>query len=476
MASTNDSRRFPAEFTWGVSTAAYQIEGAAGADGRGPSIWDVFCRTPGNVARGDHGDVACDHYHRFREDVALVRGLGVGAYRFSVAWPRIQADGRGPANPRGLAFYERLVDELLDAGIEPWPTLYHWDLPQALEDGGGWRTRDTARRFADYAALVHDALGDRVTWWSTLNEPYCVAFLGHATGEHAPGTREGHAALGVAHHLLVGHGLATQAMRAQSRGHEKFGISLNVSDVRPATADAADRDAADRLDLLQNRVFTDPLLGGTWPAGEREVWATITDFGFRQEGDLELVRQELDFLGLNVYYPAYAKFAPTADPDPLHRSAADIDAERVVPAELPRTSMGWPVEPAGLARLLHRLVADHPGLPPLYITENGASYRDVVDPTGAVHDPDRVAFIDSHLDVLSAVLADGIDVQGYFYWSLLDNFEWAMGYAKRFGLVYVDYDDDLRRIPKDSYRWYRDVIGGRRAVRPSGPAAGGLRT
>ncbi|WP_029180785.1 MULTISPECIES: GH1 family beta-glucosidase [Streptomyces] len=454
-------RRFPADFRWGVSTASYQIEGAVDEDGRGRSIWDVFSHTPGTIARGDNGDVACDHYHRFREDIALTRDLGVGAYRFSVAWPRIQPEGRGPVERRGIDFYQRLVDELLDEGVEPWPTLYHWDLPQALEERGGWRVRDTAERFAEYAALVHDALGDRVTWWTTLNEPYCVAFLGHATGEHAPGAREGHGALAAAHHLMVGHGLAVRAMRAQQRGEEKFGITLNLSDVTPASEDPADLSAAERLDLLQNRVFTDPLLGGTWPKGEPEVWSQISDFGFRDADDLALIRQPLDFLGVNVYAPAYAKYAPTADPDPAFRTAADIDVERVAPAELPRTAMGWPVEPAAMTRLLRRLDEDY-ALPPVYITENGAAYRDVVDATGSVPDPERIEFVDAHLGALQAAMAEGVDVRGYFCWSLLDNFEWAYGYAKRFGLVYVDYDD-LRRIPKSSYYWYRDMIRAQRA-------------
>ncbi|MFH9008973.1 GH1 family beta-glucosidase [Streptomyces afghaniensis] len=461
MSSEKSFRKFPAAFTWGVSTASYQIEGAVHEDGRGQSVWDVFSHTPGNIARGDHGDVACDHYHRFREDVALIRDLGVGAYRFSVAWPRIQPEGSGRVEPRGLDFYRRLVDELLDAGVEPWLTLYHWDLPQALEERGGWRNRDTAERFAEYAALVHDALGDRVTWWTTLNEPYCVAFLGHATGEHAPGAREGHGALAVAHHLLVGHGLAVQAMRAQQRGEEKFGITLNLSDVRPASQDPADLSAAERLDLLQNRVFTDPILGGTWAKGEQEVWSRVSDFGFRNPDDLTLIRQPLDFLGANVYAPAYAKYAPTAAPDPAFRTAADIDVDRVAPPELSRTAMGWPVEPVALTRLLRRLDEDY-DLPPVYITENGAAYRDVVDATGAVPDPERIEFVDAHLGALQAAMVQGVDVRGYFCWSLLDNFEWAYGYAKRFGLVYVDYAD-LRRIPKASYFWYRDLMRAQRA-------------
>jgi beta-glucosidase len=451
---------FPPDFLWGASTASYQIEGAIDEGGRGPSIWDTFSHTPGKVARGDHGDVACDHYHRYREDVELLRELGVGVYRFSVAWPRIQPDGKGPANPEGLDFYQRLVDELLRAGITPCLTLYHWDLPQALEDAGGWRVRDTAERFAEYAGLVHAALADRVPLWGTLNEPYCSAFVGYSEGRHAPGAKEGHGALAAAHHLLVGHGLAIQAMRALGNGSQRLGITLNLSHVTPATAEAADVAAAARGELLHNRVFSDPILGGRWPAGERELWSPISDFDFRRDGDLELIGQPLDFLGVNNYYPSYAKHAPTADEDTEHRVATEINVVENPPAQLPRTSMGWPVEPAGLGRLLRWLRDEYPGLPPIYITENGCAYPDELDADKQVEDPDRIAYLDRHLRAVHAAIADGVDVRGYFCWSLLDNFEWAWGYAKRFGLVYVDYPTQLR-IPKASYRWFREMIAGR---------------
>jgi beta-glucosidase len=451
---------FPPDFLWGASTASYQIEGAIDEGGRGPSIWDTFSHTPGKIARGDHGDVACDHYHRYREDVELLRELGVGVYRFSVAWPRIQPDGKGPANPEGLDFYQRLVDELLRAGITPCLTLYHWDLPQALEDAGGWRVRDTAERFAEYAGLVHAALADRVPLWGTLNEPYCSAFVGYSEGRHAPGAKEGHGALAAAHHLLVGHGLAIQAMRARGSGSQRLGITLNLSHVTPATAEAADVAAAARGELLHNRVFSDPILGGRWPAGERELWSPISDFDFRRDGDLELIGQPLDFLGVNNYYPSYAKHAPTADEDTEHRVATEINVVENPPAQLPRTSMGWPVEPAGLGRLLRWLRDEYPGLPPIYITENGCAYPDELDADKQVEDPDRIAYLDRHLRAVHAAIADGVDVRGYFCWSLLDNFEWACGYAKRFGLVYVDYPAQLR-IPKASYRWFREMIAGR---------------
>ncbi len=455
--STVDLPEFPDGFLWGTATASYQIEGAVGADGRGPSIWDTFSHTPGAVVGADNGDVACDHYHRYAEDVELMRELGIGAYRFSVAWPRIQPHGKGPVNTAGLDFYQRLVDRLVAAGITPALTLYHWDLPQALEDAGGWRVRDTAERFADYAALVHDALADRVPLWITLNEPFCSAFIGYAEGRHAPGAQEGHGALAAAHHLMVGHGLAVQAMRAQRKGTEQFGVTLNLSHVTPATDTPADRAAASRADLLSNRVFTDPVLAGCYPDGERELWGEITDFSFRRAGDLELANQPLDFLGLNNYFPTYAKHAPTSEPDPARRVATDIAVLDNPPAELPRTGMGWSVEPDGLRRLLVWLKDNYPQLPPVYITENGCSYPDVVV-DGGVDDQDRIGYLDGHLRAVRAAMSDGVDVRGYFCWSLMDNFEWGYGYAKRFGLVYVDYGTQ-QRIPKASYHWYRQVVG-----------------
>ncbi|MGH3095396.1 MAG: GH1 family beta-glucosidase [Streptosporangiales bacterium] len=452
---TTDFPSFPEGFLWGAATASYQIEGAVDEDGRGPSIWDTFTHTPGNVANGDTGDVACDHYHRYAEDVALIRDLGLGAYRFSIAWPRIQPHGKGPVNPAGLDFYSRLVDALLEAGVVPCATLYHWDLPQALEDAGGWRVRDTAERFAEYAALVHGALGDRVPLWITLNEPYCTAFTGYAEGRHAPGAREGHGALAAAHHLMVAHGLAMRAMRAGRHGDERFGIALNLNPVVPATGSQADADAAQRAELLSNRVFTDPVLAGRYPAGERELWGELTDFGFRRDGDLALAAEPLDFLGVNNYHPMYAKHAPTSDTDPTRRAATDIDVLPNPPAELDRTAMGWPVEADGLRRLLGWLAATYPELPPVYITENGAAYPDaVVD--GTVDDQERIRYLDAHLRAVRAAIDDGVDVRGYFCWSLLDNFEWSFGFSKRFGLVYVDYPTQ-RRISKTSYRWYADV-------------------
>lgn len=451
--STVDFPAFPAGFVWGTSTAAYQIEGAVGEGGRGPSIWDTFSHTPGKTAHGDTGDVACDHFHRYRDDIALMKDLGVTAYRFSVAWPRIQPEGKGPANVEGLDFYQRLVDELGDAGITPYLTLYHWDLPQALEDAGGWRVRDTAERFAEYAAIVHSALADRVPMWTTLNEPYCSAFIGYAEGRHAPGATEGHGALAAAHHLLLGHGLAVKAMRAQQYGDEKFGITLNMAHVTPATDDPADVAAAQRSELLQNRVFSDPLLAGRWPSGEAELWSPISDFSFRKAGDLETVHQPLDFLGLNNYFPSYAKHAPNVDSDLTFRTATDIGVLDTPPAPLPRTAMGWPVEADGLRRLLVWLHESYPGLPPVYITENGSAYVDTVV-AGAVDDPERIAYYDGHLRAVHQAIDEGVDVRGYIAWSLMDNFEWGYGYTKRFGLVYVDYETQ-QRIPKSSFHWFK---------------------
>ena len=453
---------FPAGFVFGVSTASYQIEGAVDADGRGPSIWDTYSHTPGKVANGDTGDVACDHYHRHAEDVALMADLGVDSYRFSVAWPRIQPDGRGPVNQRGLDFYRRLVDELLEAGIAPCLTLYHWDLPQALEDAGGWRVRDTAERFAAYADVLFGALGDRVPLWLTLNEPYCSSIIGYAEGRHAPGTREGAGALAAAHHLMVGHGLAVSALRAagaRERG-ARLGVTLNPSPVRPATPE--DAAAAERARVLNTDLFTDPILAGRYPPLAREMWRDITDFGFIRDGDLALAAQPLDFLGINYYFRHHVAAGPVAVADPAVRPADDIGAVTVRPPEVSDyTEMGWPVEPDGLTELLTSLAERYPGIPPLYITENGRACPDVPGPDGVVDDAQRIAYVADHLAALRAAMDAGVDVRGYFHWSLLDNFEWAEGYAKRFGLVHVDYPTG-RRTPKAAYHWFAEQLAARR--------------
>ncbi|PRX97196.1 glycoside hydrolase family 1 protein [Allonocardiopsis opalescens] len=468
MASAVDAVSFPADFVWGAATASYQIEGATKEDGRGPCIWDTFAATPGRVLNGDSGEPATDHYHLYRDDIALMKELGIGAYRFSVAWPRVQPDGKGRINPVGLDFYRRLVDELLEAGITPWPTLYHWDLPQPLEDDGGWPNRDTAYRFAEYAAVVHGALGDRVRHWNTLNEPWCSAFLGYAEGQHAPGRTEPAASIAAVHHLLLGHGLAIAAMReqqAQHGGEQLMGIVLNPSDIRPYSDREADVDAARRIDGLRNRIFLDPLFRGAYPEDVREDLAQVTDFGFVHEGDLAAISAPLDLLGVNFYnHDRVAGSTEGLEPGtfsepgvPGATATSWVGSEHVsfVRSGYPRTRMGWEVDANGLYALLTRLAADYPGVE-LYVTENGAAYADTVTPDGEVHDPERLDYIRSHLLAAHRAIEDGVPLKGYFAWSLLDNYEWAWGYSQRFGIVYVDYGTQ-ERIVKDSGRWYGSV-------------------
>lgn len=455
--------RFPSGFLFGAATASYQIEGAHDLGGRTPSIWDTYCRESGRVADGATGDLACDHYHRYREDVALLRGLGVDSYRFSLAWPRVQPDGTGPGNPEGLDFYDRLVDELLGAGISPAATLYHWDLPQALEDRGGWRVRDTAERFADYARLAVERLGDRVDRWITLNEPFCSAFVGYGSGAHAPGAREGRGALAAAHHLLVGHGLAVRALR--EAGATDIGITLNPDVLLPATDSEADHAAVRRAETMHNDVWLEPLLAGRYAPYEKETWGGLADGTYRREGDLELVRAPLDFIGVNYYRPITVSAVPHRDPDPATRTAVDIRAEESWRPDVRHTTMGWPVVPGAFTDLLVGLHRRYPDLPPLLITENGSAEDDTVDDDGLVHDTDRVAFLRDHLAALADAMDQGVDVRGYYVWSLLDNFEWARGYSKRFGIVRVDYDT-LERTPKDSYRWYQELIAAHRERTP----------
>ncbi|MFI5802019.1 GH1 family beta-glucosidase [Streptomyces sp. NPDC051561] len=448
---------FPSGFVFGAATASYQIEGAVAEDGRGRSIWDTYSHTPGRTDGGDTGDVACDHYHRYPEDVALLRGLGVGSYRFSLAWPRIQPTGQGPVNPKGLDFYSRLVDELLEAGIEPAATLYHWDLPQALEDRGGWRVRDTAERFAEYAAIAADHLADRVPRWITLNEPWCSAFLGYSVGRHAPGAKEGSGALAAAHHLLVGHGLAMRALRAA--GVREAGITLNLDRNLPATHSPADRAAADRADTQHNLVWTEPLLAGRYPVTEADTWGELlTHQDFRRDGDLELIAQPMDFLGINYYRPIVVADAPYRESDPAQRVATDNRYTEQPYGDVRRTAMNWPVVPETFTDLLTSLKETYgDALPPVHITENGSAEHDEIAADGAVHDADRVTYLHDHLTALRAAMDAGVDVRGYYVWSLLDNFEWALGYAKRFGIVHVDYATQ-QRTPKDSYHWYGRLI------------------
>jgi beta-glucosidase len=454
---------FPSTFLWGASTSAYQIEGAVREGGRTPSIWDTFSHTPGKTVDGDHGDIAVDHYRRYPEDVALMAELGLGAYRFSVSWSRVQPTGRGPAAQIGLDFYRRLVDELLSHGIKPAVTLYHWDLPQDLEDAGGWPERETAYRFAEYAQLVGEALGDRVEHWMTLNEPWCSAFLGYASGVHAPGRTDPEASLKAAHHLNLAHGLGTSALRSVMPARNSIAVSLNSSTVRTVSQDPADLAAAQKIDDLANGVFHGPMLHGAYPETLLKATEKITDWSYVGEGDLVLIKQPLDALGLNYYTPALVSAAdpeaagPRADGHGASAYSPWPGTEDVMFHQPPgeQTQMGWSIDPTGLHELLMRYTREAPGLP-LYITENGAAYDDKPDPEGRVHDPERIAYLHGHLSAVRRAIADGADVRGYYQWSLMDNFEWSYGYEKRFGMVYVDYDT-LERTPKSSARWYAEV-------------------
>ncbi|THC48099.1 GH1 family beta-glucosidase [Streptomyces sp. A1499] len=454
---------FPNGFLWGCATSAYQIEGAVREDGRTPSIWDTFSHTPGRTDGGDTGDVAVDHYHRYRDDVALMADLGLGAYRFSVSWSRVQPTGRGPAVQRGLDFYRRLVDELLAKGIEPAVTLYHWDLPQELEDAGGWPVRETAYRFAEYASIVGEALGDRVESWITLNEPWCSAFLGYGSGVHAPGRTEPAATLHAAHHLNLAHGLGTQALRTALPARARVAVSLNSSVVRAASETPGDLDARRRIDNLANGVFHGPMLHGAYPEDLFADTARITDWSCVRDGDLAVIHQPLDALGLNYYTPSLVSAAEAGAGSARNDGHGASDhspwpgAEDVVFQQTPgeRTAMGWTIDPTGLHELIMRYTREAPGLP-LYITENGAAYDDKPDPEGRVHDPERIAYLHGHLAAVRRAITDGADVRGYYLWSLLDNFEWSYGYSKRFGAVYVDYETQAR-IPKSSAQWYARV-------------------
>ncbi|MEV4074060.1 GH1 family beta-glucosidase [Nonomuraea fuscirosea] len=453
---------FPENFVWGTATAAYQVEGAWNEDGRGPSVWDTFSHTPGLVAHGDTGDVACDHYHRLEEDLDLLGALGVGAYRFSISWPRVQPGGRGAVNAPGLDFYQRLVDGLLARDIAPVATLYHWDLPQELEDAGGWPERDTAARFGEYARLMGEALGDRVRTWITLNEPWCSAYLGYASGVHAPARTDPAAALAAVHHLNLGHGLAVQALRSTAAKDAQMSVTLNLHHVRGVSD--RDADAVRRADGLANRAFLGPMLEGAYPRDLIADTASVTDWSFVRDGDEATACQPLDVLGVNYYNPTLVRAwdgssaRETADGHQDGAASPWIACEDVefVQQPGPYTEMGWNIDETGLTELLLRLHRDYPDLPTM-ITENGAAFPDPVSSDGLVHDADRVDYLHRHLSAVSEAIAGGADVRGYFVWSLMDNFEWAHGYAKRFGIVRVDRDT-LERSWKDSAHWYRDVV------------------
>jgi beta-glucosidase len=438
---------FPPGFLWGVSTSAFQIEGATSEGGRGPSIWDTFTATEGKIARGEQANVAADHYHRYPEDIALMAELGVGAYRMSIAWPRIQPDGKGAPNPEGLGFYDKLIDAVCEAGIAPAVTLYHWDTPQAIEDDGGWLSRTTAERFAEYAHILGDRFADRVKLWIPLNEPMVMSIFGYALGEYAPGQTLLLDAIPTAHHQNLAHGLAVQALRAA--GATNIGTANNHSPIWPSdhsddsTASPEDEAAAEWLDALLNRLYADPVLLGTYPEQLHEHLPA----GFAD--DLPTIAQPLDFYGVNYYEPqGVAKPSPG---NPLPFDLRPIEG-------YPMTTNDSPIVPHALRELLldfHRRYRDK--LPPIHITENGCSFADVVAEDGGVHDPERIDFLHGHLVALREAMDAGVDVRGYFCWSLMDNFEWSKGYAPRFGLVHVDYET-LRRTPKDSFHWYRKLV------------------
>ena len=458
VAGMTFTRTFPDGFLWGTATASYQIEGAVAEDGRGPSIWDTFSRTPGKVTGGDTGDVACDHYHRVDEDVALLRELGVDVYRFSIAWPRILPGGTGTVNQAGLDFYSRLVDTLLDNGIQPFATLYHWDLPQALDDRGGWLTREVADWFAEYAAVTVGALGDRVRNWTTLNEPWCSSYLSYTLGHHAPGHTDPVEGMVAAHHLLLAHGRAVPVIREHCPDAQ-VSLTLNPTQVYGPDdgGDDADADAVRRADNVYNGVFFSPVFAGRYPDGFLEDTAALTDHSHIRDGDLTEMSAPLDNLGINNYYPTRVRAARDGEPGtPLP------GMERVViePPRPPHTAMGWEILPKGHYDVLMRSATEARGIP-IYITENGSAWPDTVSADGRVHDPDRIDYLHGHLGAVADAIDDGADIRGYFAWSLLDNFEWAHGYGKRFGLVHVDYETQ-ERIVKDSGREYARIIAAHR--------------
>ncbi len=445
---------FPPDFMWGVAAAAYQIEGGAAEDGRGPSIWDTFSHTPGRTHNGDNGDIAVDHYHRYLEDVALMADLGVNAYRFSISWSRLIPDGSGEVNPRGVDFYRRLCTALRDAGITPVATLYHWDLPQALQDRGGWLDERSAAWFSHYARTAKHHLGDLIQVWTTLNEPWCAAFLGHSAGEHAPGFTDPGSGFVAAHNLMMAHHAAIGALRTTNvHPGDQLGTVLNLIPAWPATEDPADVEAAAMVDAVHNRLFADATLLGTYPD---PILAAHRRFGVDRVIDptaLAEQRQDIDLLGVNYYNINRVRHEPGA-PAPAAWPTADGAVIVRPPGDL--TEMDWGVEPHGLTWMLERVLRDYPTIP-ILICENGAAYRDEPDANGFVDDPERTAFISGHIDAVADARAAGVDVRGYFVWSLLDNFEWARGYEKRFGIIRVDYET-MERTVKASGHWYRDFL------------------
>jgi beta-glucosidase len=454
MTTTGEgaARSFPDGFLWGAATASYQIEGAVHADGRGQSIWDTFSHTPGKIAHDENGDVACDFYNRWAEDLDLLAGLGLNAFRFSIAWPRIQPDGRGEPNQRGIDFYRRLIDGLHARGIKPAITLYHWDLPQALEDAGGWPNRDTAERFGEFAQIVGSAIPETDALWTTLNEPLQVAHQGYRVGTHAPGRCDGALAAAATHHLLLGHGLALRALRDTLPAAARIGIAIDLHPVRALGDDA--REAAAIADAEQNRLFFEPIVHGTYPhAARAEI---LPPAHIIEPGDMELISAPIDFLGINYYNTSYVKIeeggsGPAGKPVKHGPSATDFK-----PPELPRTAIGWPIEPAGLLDALVSVYEETPAGLPLYITENGCAAHDRIDAQGQVEDPERVAYLRSHLEAAHAAIERGVPLEGYFVWTLTDNFEWSLGYDARFGIVFVEFETQ-RRVAKRSASFYGEI-------------------
>ena len=442
---TAGRRDFPPAFLFGAATSAYQIEGAYDADGKEPSIWDVFCRQPGTVDDASTGDVACDHYHRYREDVARMAALGLDAYRFSISWPRVLSGAGTTPNERGLDFYDRLVDALLESGVRPFATLYHWDLPQALQDRGGWTAPETVDRFAELARVVAERLGDRVRDWITVNEPEVAAFVGHAQGRHAPGLRDTKVALKVAHQLLIAHREAESAIRAHAR-KARVGIALNLTPVHPASSSADDAAAARRVDGYFNRWYLDALAGRGYPSDIVEWYGDLMEPSAVAE--MAGYRTELDFLGIN-YYSRHVVRASTADL---------LGSRDVAIPDATYTTMGWEVYPEGLFEILARVARDYQPRA-LYVTENGASFEDRRE-NGTVADSARIDYLSTHFAQAARAVNAGVPLEGYFIWSLMDNFEWSHGYTKRFGLVYVDYPTQ-QRIAKESAHWYRDFLAAR---------------
>jgi beta-glucosidase len=446
----SNNKKFPTDFIWGAATASYQIEGGWDEDGKGENIWDRFSHTPGKVDNGDTGDIACDHYHRWSEDIDLMKSIGIQAYRFSISWGRIFPDGRGTPNPAGIDFYSRLVDELLEAGIEPYITLYHWDLPQALQDRGGWPARSTAEAFLEYTDLVSRELGDRVNYWTTFNEPFVSALVGYLEGRHAPGHQDVDEMLAAAHHLLLAHGLAVPVIRANASKPE-VGIVLNLNRMHPASRSAADRAAAWRQDGIVNRWYLDPLEGRGYPQDIVEHFNRPLDFV--QRDDLNTIAVPIDYLGINYYTRGIARSEDTPE--------AENEPQTVFANPNP-TEMGWEVYPEGLFDILCRVHFDY-NFPKLYVTENGAAYPDTLSEDGKVNDPLRIAYYQAHLKSVSKAVVMGVPVKGYFAWSLLDNFEWAYGYSKRFGLIYVDFDTQERYL-KGSAKYFREVIAANQVI------------